>query len=93
MRYGINDLAKLSLRLLDRRECLRERRLRSFSLNRNDGDVSRVLKQSEIAAVRASDLGVVQAKGTENFIVLRKERLGPGGAQSVTQGDISEVDP
>src|SRR6266849_4942954 len=93
VRDGINDLSKLSFRRLDLLECLRERRLCSFPLNRNDGDVSRVLKQSKIAAVRASDFGVVQAKGTENFIILRKKRLGPRGAQAVTQGDLSKVDP
>src|SRR5216683_6911602 len=93
VRYCINDLSKLSLRLLDLLECLRERRLCSFSLNRNDRDVSRVLKQSEIAAVRASDFGVVQAKCAENFTILRNEWLGPSGAESVTQGDIPKVDP
>src|SRR5713226_1853274 len=71
VRDGINDLSKLSFRRLDLLDCLRERRLCSFPRNRNDGDVSRVLKQSKIAAVRASDFGVVQAKGTENFIILR----------------------
>src|SRR5216683_1969202 len=93
VRYGINDLSKLSLRLLDLLECLRERRLCSFSLDRNDGDVPRSLEQSEIAAVRASDFGVVQAKCAENFTILRNEWLGPSGAESVTQGDIPKVDP
>src|SRR4029077_4465605 len=93
MRDGVNDLSKLSLRLLDLLECLRERRLCSFSLDRNDGDVTRALEQSEIAAVRASDFEVVQAKCAENFTILRKKRLGPSGAQAVTQRDIPKVDP
>src|SRR5713101_1873734 len=70
LQYGINDLSQLSFRLLDLLECLLERRLGSFSLDRDDGDVSRPLKQPKITAAGASDFGVVQAKGSENFVTL-----------------------
>ena len=43
--------------------------LRSLSLDRNYGDVTRAFNQSQISLARAARLRIVQAEGAKNFLV------------------------
>src|SRR5262245_30003636 len=65
----INDFSQSSFRLFDLLEGLPQRRLRSFSLNRDDGDVRCFLNQLKISAAGASRLCEVHRKGAEHFII------------------------
>src|SRR5215468_350132 len=84
----INDFSQSSFRLLDLLERLPQRRLRSFALNRDDGDVRCSLDQLKITVARLSGLRIIDCESAKHFIVFRNEWLGPSRSQSVTQGNV-----
>src|SRR5690242_1884724 len=61
--YGIDNLPKLSFRLLDLFECHRQGRLRSIALDSDSGDAARVIDQLDFARPRMPDLAVIHTEG------------------------------
>jgi hypothetical protein len=85
LRNHVDDRPKLRFGLSHFGQSLGQRRLRTIPLDGDERDVLGLLEQVEFVAVDGMCLRVMQAERPEQRAVLRYDRNGPCGVQSVLQ--------
>src|SRR3984885_681546 len=73
LRYCINHLLELSLRLLNLVECCLQRSLRTLALDGDSGDAARVVDQLNFTVTRAASFVKIHSKGAQHLPVVRRD--------------------
>src|SRR5271170_6870249 len=74
LRYRIDHLSELSLRLLNLLECHIQRRLRALALDSDSRDAARVVNQLNFAPRRTANFAKIHTEGSQHLSFVRNDR-------------------
>src|SRR5271154_7124071 len=91
LRYRIDHLSELPLRLFNLLECRAQSRLRLVALNCDSGDAARVVDQLNFVLSRAANFAKVHTERPQHLSIVRRDRARPTSEQSGRERFVPEI--